>query len=336
MKLCDIVISMSKIKKISVIIILLIIFFISLYLAMYAGYKDIGINLLCKAFNISNDTDSLILNVLRYPRALKALIAGCCLALSGMFMQSVSKNPLAEPYITGISAGAGLGIVLSILFFNSANYSIFGFIGALISSAIVIIFAGLSKFSITKLILIGLSMNIFVSSLISLIILINPMKSYMMMLILSGGVTNNEIISNKLLLILFICILLICTFFIPKLNYLRLDSDLLEANKSKKYLYTIIIIILASFLTSLSVFAAGILGFIGIIAPQISRMLLGQDYRWLFISNILLGSSFILLADYAARTIIYPLQVPLGLVVAFIGAPIFVYFLTRKGDMFRD
>lgn len=327
---------MNKTKKIFIIVTLFIVLILSLYLAMYAGYKDFGINMLYKAFNLSDDTDSVILSVLRYPRALKALIAGCCLALSGMFMQSVSKNPLAEPYITGISAGAGLGIVLSILFLNSANYSIFGFIGALLSSAIVIIFSGFSRFSITKLILIGLSMNIFVSSLISLIILVNPEKSYMMMLILSGGVTNNEIISNKVLAILFVLAMFICAIFIPKLNYLRLDSDLLEANKSKKYLYTVVIIILSAFLTSLSVFAAGILGFIGIIAPQISRMLLGQDYRWLFISNILIGSSIILCSDFIARTIIYPLQVPLGLVVAFIGAPIFVYFLTKKGDMFRD
>ena len=327
---------MTKTKKITTIIILLIILLISLYLAMYAGYKDFGYNMLYKAFNLGEDTDSMILTILRYPRALKAFIAGGCLALAGMFMQSVSKNPLAEPYITGISAGAGLGIVLSILLFNSSNYSIFGFIGALISSALVIIFSGLSRFSITKLILIGLSMNIFVSSLISLIILVNPLKSYMMMLILSGGVTNNEIISNKMLVIVFCLLMLASAIFIPKLNYLRLDSELLETNKNKKYLYTVIVIIIASFLTSLSVFAAGILGFVGIIAPQISRMVLGQDYRWLFIANTLIGGSLILLADFAARTVIYPLQVPLGLVVAFIGAPVFVFFLTRKGDMFRD
>ena len=327
---------MTKTRKITTIIILLIILLISLYLAMYAGYKDFGYNMLYKAFNLGEDTDSMILTILRYPRALKAFIAGGCLALAGMFMQSVSKNPLAEPYITGISAGAGLGIVLSILLFNSSNYSIFGFIGALISSALVIIFSGLSRFSITKLILIGLSMNIFVSSLISLIILVNPLKSYMMMLILSGGVTNNEIISNKMLVIVFCLLMISSAIFIPKLNYLRLDSELLETNKNKKYLYTVIVIIIASFLTSLSVFAAGILGFVGIIAPQISRMLLGQDYRWLFIANTLIGGSLILLADFAARTVIYPLQVPLGLVVAFIGAPVFVFFLTRKGDMFRD
>lgn len=323
-------------KKITILTILFTGTLLSLYLALYAGYNDFGYNMLWKAFHLDNDTDSMILTLLRYPRALKAFIAGVCLALAGMFMQSVSKNPLAEPYITGISSGAGLGIVLSILLFNSQNYSIFGFAGALLSSAIVILFSGLSRFSITKLILIGLSMNIFVSALISLIILVNPNKSYTMMLILSGGVTNNEIISNKVLFIVFLIVLALSALIAPKLNYLRLDSELIDSDKKSKYFYTVAVIVLSALLTSISVFSAGILGFIGIIAPQISRILFGQDYRWLFISNAFLGSILILLADFIARTIIYPLQVPLGLVVAFIGAPIFVYFLTKKGDMFRD
>ena len=323
-------------KKITILTILFTGTLLSLYLALYAGYNDFGYNMLWKAFHLDNDADSMILTLLRYPRALKAFIAGVCLALAGMFMQSVSKNPLAEPYITGISSGAGLGIVLSILLFNSQNYSIFGFAGALLSSAIVILFSGLSRFSITKLILIGLSMNIFVSALISLIILVNPNKSYTMMIILSGGVTNNEIISNKVLFIVFLIVLALSALIVPKLNYLRLDSELIDSDKKSKYFYTVAVIVLSALLTSISVFSAGILGFIGIIAPQISRILFGQDYRWLFISNAFLGSILILLADFIARTIIYPLQVPLGLVVAFIGAPIFVYFLTKKGDMFRD
>ena len=87
-------------------------------------------------------------------------------------------------------------------------------------------------------------------------------------------------------------------------------------------------------MTCLSVFAAGILGFIGIIAPQIAKKLVGNDYRYLFFANILIGGSFILFADYLSRTLVYPLQIPLGLVIAFIGAPVFVFFLTKKGDIF--
>ena len=323
-------------KKLVIIFILFFGLLLSLYLAMYAGYKDFGINLFAKAFNLGADDDSLILSILRYPRALKAFVAGASLALAGMFMQAISKNPLAEPYITGISSGAGLGIVLSILLFNSVNYSLFGFLGALFASLLVVLFSGFSRFSITKLILIGLSVNIFVSSLISLIILVNPSKSYLMMLILSGGVTSNEVISDFALLFIFVLLLFFALFLVPKLNYLRLDNELLESNKTHKYLNTVLIILLASFFTSLSVFSAGILGFVGIIAPQISKILFGYDYRWLFVSNILIGSSLILFADFIARSVIYPLQMPLGLVVAFIGAPVFVYFLTKKGGFLND
>lgn len=323
-------------KKILILTILLVIFLICLYLSVFAGYKNAGIDYLVKAFHLSNDSDSTILEVLRFPRALKAVVAGASLALAGMFMQSVSRNPLAEPYITGISSGAGLGIVLSILLFNSMNYSFFGFIGAIISSLLVILISGFGRFAITKLILIGLSLNIFVSSLISLLVLMNPNKAYVIMFILSGGLTNSEMISDKNLLIMFLFGLLCSLFMIPKLNFMRLDDELVSSFRGKRNFYSILAIIISAFLSSISVFSAGILGFVGIIAPQISRMIVGQDFRWLFFVNIFIGSSLILFADFISRIILYPLQVPLGLIVAFIGAPVFVVFLTKKGGIFND
>lgn len=327
---------MKKNKKLVIILILILIFILSLYGALFCGYKDFGTHLFVKLFNLSTDPDSIILEFLRVPRVIKGIIAGSCLALSGMFLQAVSKNPLAEPYITGISSGAGLGMVFSILCLNSVNYSFFGFLGALITSLLVIIFSGFSRFSITKLILIGLSMNIFVSSIITLLILTNADKAYVLTLILSGGFSSSEIISNKTLILLFVIALILSALLIPKLNLLRLDKELISLSNKKMKLYTILIIITASYVASLSVFAAGILGFIGIIVPQISKILIGQDFRWIFFANILLGSSFLLVADLISRIIIYPLQMPLGLMVSLIGAPIFVYFLTKKGDIFND
>lgn len=321
---------MAESKKIYTLIILTIVFLIALYLALFAGYKDSGIHLLFKSFDLSNDADSIILTVLRYPRVLKGFIAGSCLALAGLFMQAVSKNPLAEPYLTGVSSGAGLGIVISVIYFNSMNYSLFGFAGALISSAAVILFAGISRFSAAKMILTGLSVNLFASSLISLFILMHADKSHLIMFILSGGFNSGGLVPDKTLFAVFSAALAASCFVIPKLNFLRLDENMVLSFKKEVYL----IIILSAFLTCLSVFAAGILGFIGIIAPQIAKKLVGNDYRYLFFANILIGGSFILFADYLSRTLVYPLQIPLGLVIAFIGAPVFVFFLTKKGDIF--
>ena len=327
---------MSINKKNIIILILFILFLFSLYMAIYAGYNNNGIRLFEKSFNLSNDTDSIILKILRYPRAFKSIIAGTSLALAGLFMQAVSKNPLAEPYITGVSSGAAMGIVISLIYFNGMNYSLFGFIGAIISSLIVICFAGLNRFSISKLILTGLSVNLFTGSIISLYILTNPQKAQSLMLILSGGFSSNEIISNKTLFVIFMFAFVISLFIISKLNFFRLDENITKSIAKEKNIYTIVVILTSTFLSAISVFAAGILGFIGIIAPQLSGMIIGKDYRYLFFSSILIGSILILISDYISRTLIYPQQIPLGLVIAFIGAPVFIFFLTKKGDIFND
>lgn len=323
-------------KNIILFFILITLFFLCFYLSVFAGYKDIGTGMFQKLFCLCDDSDSIILTLLRLPRAMKAIIAGSGLALAGLFLQTVTKNPLAEPYITGISSGAGLGIVFSVLFFNSVNYPVFGFLGALAAAVFVILFAGLHKFSVTKLILVGLSINIFVSSLISMIILLNPQKSYSLLYILSGNITENTLLSERILFIIFTVVVLLCVLFVPKLNFLRLDEGIVFSSNKKRTFYIVSAIILSALLTSVSVFAAGIIGFVGIIVPLISKILAGQDFRYLFFVNILLGASFMLLADFLSRVILYPQQIPLGLVVAFIGAPVFVWFLVKKGDLLND
>lgn len=327
---------MLKDKRNYIIAILLVIFAITFYFALFAGNQDLGLHFVKKLFALDGDTDSIILESLRIPRVLRAVIAGGSLATAGLFLQSVSKNPLAEPYITGISSGAGLAIVASILFFGGANYPVFGFLGALVASLLVIAFCGFGKFSVSKLILVGMSVNMFASSIISFSILINPDKTYALLYILSGGVSEGIEMPFKMIALLTIAGFLISVIFIPKLNFFRLDSALMPQYRKQREFYTFIIIAVSAFLAALSVLAAGILGFVGIIAPLISKILVGNDYRWLYFSNILIGVVLILLSDFISRCAIHPLQIPLGLVVAFIGAPIFVYFLMKKRGVFND
>ena len=317
-------------------IILISIFLVVLFLATFAGHSDLGFNLFKKMFNLNGDTESILLQELRFPRILKSFVAGVSLALSGMLLQSVSKNPLAEPYITGISSGAGFGIVISVLFFGGVSYSLFGFIGALISSCIVIMLCGFGKFSVTKLILIGLSVNMFASSIISFLILKNTDKSYSLMYILTGNISENSFVSIFSILVIFVILLICCAFVIPKLNFLRLDNKLLQNDKKYLVHYDSLIIFLSSFFAALSVLVAGILSFVGIIAPQLSKLIFGNDYRLMFFSNILIGASFILFSDFLSRVVLYPIQIPLGLVIAFIGSPIFIYFLIKKGVLNYD
>ena len=287
---------------------------------------------LCLFYKLDETTKEIVLNLIRIPNAIKAIIAGSCLSLSGMALQTISKNPLADPYLTGLSSGAGLFIVLSILFFNGINYSIFGFIGAIIIAFLVILLSGFSKFSITKLILIGLSINLFVSSIISFLIITNPTKAYAMTLILTGGFSNADI-SIKSLLVLFLFAIILFGVFIPKLNLLRLDNKLIFSSKKEENLYNIIFIIISAFLTSISVYCAGILGFVGIICPLLTKLIFGSDCRILFFANILMGSALLLFSNFISNNLIYPIQLPLGIVVAIIGAPFFVFFLLKKGGL---
>ena len=317
-------------KKISTFVILIILFLAALYFAAFCGYKQGGLEFLSGLFG-GSEKETLIFETLRSPRVIKAIIAGSALSLSGLFMQAITKNPLAEPYITGISSGAGLMMALSLVYLNGQNYSLLGFLGAFTVSSLVIISANVNKFSITKLILIGISVNIFTGSLISLLVLLNGDKAYPVMLILSGGVNNNQGVSTPALVILFVIGLIMAFAAIPKLNLLRLDEAMSKSLGVRVKLLSVLIILLASFLASLSVFCAGIIGFVGIIIPLLSRLLLGEDYKFNFFGNILLGSSLILISDYFARTLLYPLEIPLGLVLSFIGAPIFLFFLIKKG-----
>lgn len=310
-----------KNKKKSIFILLIILFTTSL--------------LMCLFWRLDSENRHIIWTYIRVPNVLKAIVAGTALSLAGMFLQAISKNPLADPYLTGLSSGAGLGIVFSVLCFNSINYSLFGFIGALITATLVILLSGFSKFSITKLILIGLSINIFASAIISFLILTHADKAYTLTLLMSGGFSNADI-SDKYLLSLFLLTVVICSFFVPKLNLMRLDSQLIFSSKNQLIKYNIIFVILSAFLTSLSVFTAGIIGFIGIIAPILSKIIMGNDYKVLFFTNILIGSTLLLVSNFFSNYLIYPLQIPLGIVVAFIGAPIFIFFLLKKGGIFND
>lgn len=292
-------------KKGKILIFLFIIFLLCLYLSLFENYQS-----------------DIIYKYIRIPNTIKSIIAGSTLALSGMFLQAISKNPLAEPYLTGISSGAALGIVISILYFDG-NFSFFGFLGAIIAALCVILFCGLSKFSVKKLILTGLSFNIFASSIIGFLILLYADKTYSLTMILTGGFSNIDI-SNQALLLILIAGILISSLFVPRLNYLRLDLG------TEKNSYIIAVVVLCALLTSFSVYALGIIGFVGIIAPHISRIIFGNDYRYLYFSNILIGSSFLLFANYLSRTVLYPQQVPIGIITALIGVPIFIFFLIRK------
>ncbi len=326
---------MTKIKQKKLIITICIVIFLgSFFLSVLYGGTPISLkDLKDWSFGVQTD-NTYIIELFRFPRAIKAVIAGSCLAISGLYMQTITKNPIVDPYITGISAGAGIALVLGVLFnISPFYYPVLGFAGGLLVSLLVICFVGVNRFSLAKLVLVGISVNLLISSIISLLILLNRDKAHNMILILSGNL-NSSLFVYESLYIIFAVIMLLCLYITPKLNFLRLDHNIAKSISTKSKTYNIVFLILSSALASLSVCAAGILGFIGIIIPHICRQLFGLDFRWLFFAALLLGPSLILLSDYLARSVVYPTELPIGIIISILGAPLFIIFILVKGKKF--
>jgi len=326
---------MRKLNKIHILILCILIFLVCLYFDLFQGYIKISVNDLWDFITDKDTSNTQILSLIRFPKIFKAVIAGVSLATAGLFMQVLSKNPLVEPYITGVSSGAGLALVLAILLnLSPSYYSLCAFLGAIAIASVVVSFAGYKKFSITKLILIGLSINIFASSIISALILLNASKAYSMLVILSGNL-NNSLAGIKTLGVIFIITMILSIFMVPKLNFFKLDFSIVNALTKNPHKHFIFLVILSAVLAATSVCAAGIIGFVGIIIPHLSRIIIGYDLRWVFVISSLLGASIILFSDYLARTVLFPTELPIGLVVAMIGAPIFLILLIISRKKFN-
>jgi len=318
---------MFKSRKFYILILCILIFLLCLYLDLFQGYVKISLSDVWDFISHKNTSNTQILALIRLPKIFKAIVAGVSLATAGLFMQVLSKNPLVEPYITGVSSGAGLALVLAILLnISPSYYSITAFLGAIIIASIVIGFAGYKRFSITKLILIGLSINIFASSIISALMLLNASKAYSLLVILSGNL-NNSLAGIRPLAVIFVLTMFLSVYMVPRLNFLKLDFSIVNALTKNPHKYFIFLVVLSAVLAASSVCAAGIIGFVGIIIPHLARIVIGYDLRWVFVISILLGASIILISDFIARTVLFPTELPIGLVIAMIGAPIFLLLL---------
>lgn len=271
-----------------------------------------------------------IIHNIRLPRVLSAFAIGGLLALSGVLMQVLLRNPLADPYIMGISGGAALGALIG-LYFNlgpSIGY-VFASCGALISIGLVFIIArGESEWSSNRLLLTGIVLAAGWGALISLILSISPAKPLKNMLYwLMGDLSFAHSFLPALILLFFAS--LFCFLIARPLNILAqgdTDAALLGLDVA---LIRKIIFLLAALLTTTAVILGGTIGFVGLIIPHILRIWKTGDHRWLVPASVLAGGSLLTIADTAARTIIAPQQLPVGAIMALIGVPLFLYLIRR-------
>ena len=283
---------------------------------------------------VDNGNTFLLILQLRLNRSMAAFCCGAMLALAGVLMQVLLRNPLAEPYILGISGGAASFALITMLaglrglWTGSAAFA-----GACLSVFLVFVFSyRQGQWQIIRLLLTGVILGTGWSALISFLLIISHADQVHGMLFwLMGeiGYQNHLLFPYVLLLVS----VFVMYFFAVRLNLLswgETHAAMLGVNTA--YLRGLIFF-LASLLTATSVSMIGSIGFIGLIVPHILRLQIGSDHRLLIPAAVLAGGSFLLLADTLSRTVLAPQQLPVGIITAFIGVPLFLYLLARQAQI---
>lgn len=303
----------------------------SICLSLTKGSSFININQILNAiFGHSEPMIHDILFDLRLPRTLSAFVTGALLALAGSLMQVLLRNPLADPYVLGVSGGAAVMALLSILLGLSGIWmTTSAWLGSLMAIAAVFILSTNNQWGSERILLTGIALATSFSALVSFILVMSPAEELHSMLFwLLGDLSSAHmpIIESVILLVG-----LIISFFSAKeLNILILgekEANILgvETTQLKIRLY-----FLAALLTAAAVALAGCIGFIGLIVPHLFRLLFTYDHRWLIPGSAVLGGSLLTIADTFSRTLFAPQQIPVGITMALLGVPVFLFLLRKK------
>ena len=276
--------------------------------------------------------DDFILNEYRIPRTLLGLVIGSSLAISGAVIQGVIRNPLASPDVIGITKGASLAAVLILMIFPSAPLFVLpvgSFIGALIISLILSIL--ISKFDIkgSKLALIGLAIGAICIAIVQFLLIRNPLDANNALIWLTGSLYGHNISNFYSVLPWFMITVPLVLLLCYQLDILNLGDHVAIALGARAKFLKMILLVLAVMLAGASIAVVGGISFLGLIAPHIARQLVGHKNLHVIVMSGLIGAILLTFGDGLARGIQPPLDIPVGVVIAIIGAPYFLFLLRR-------
>ncbi|HJJ47371.1 MAG TPA: iron chelate uptake ABC transporter family permease subunit [Methanocorpusculum sp.] len=278
--------------------------------------------------SLDGDTVHKIFLDIRLPRVLGACLVGLGLAAAGCAMQGLFRNPMADPYILGTSAGGSLGAACAIAFLGGMFLPVFAFAGSLLSTILVYIISKRNgRMSVETVLLSGIAISLFLSALLSFIMYLSGGSLQKIMFWTMGGLWNmswSQVGTG--LLVLIGCAVLF--FFSRDLNILTLgEEDAIHLGVNTERLKKLLLLV-SAFITAVAVSISGCIGFVGLIIPHIMRSFTGPDHRILLPASMLSGALLLIWADTLARTL--PAEIPVGIITAFLGAPFFIYLLRRR------
>jgi iron complex transport system permease protein len=324
--LCPSLYFISLHKKLFIYLGLLFFLFLSSFLSIrYGGVSDLS----------DTSLASLIMWELRYPRLLASIFSGAALSLAGYIFQSVLKNPLTDPYILGISSGGALGVGIFLIF--TPVYSILGLqvsstLGAVVAlSFLLLISRKITSNSSVSIILIGVGLSLLFSSLTSIIMsYMEGGKLVYMNHWLTGSVSQAELPELYVFAFILILISTLIFMFSNSLDVLKFGEDFSISTGLNPRFYTLLFLVLASVLTASSVAVCGVIGFVGLVVPHIARLLIKERSFAMIPIVMILGAGFLTFCNFIAGALSFNIDVPIGAVSSFIGAPLLIYLIFRR------
>lgn len=340
--------NVAKAKKIAIIFILLALVFLFFVVSVFVGSGTLSFKEVFLAiFNKGSETARLIVRRIRFPRVIAALIAGGGLAVSGLVMQTVLKNPLASPTTLGVSNAAVFGANFAIIVVGAGAFhsthgswlsisnpylvSTFSFLSAIIAAGSILLLARLKNLNASAIVLAGVAVSAIFQAGTTLIQYFASDTQVASAVYWTFGDLGRA--SYKTDLIMFIVVAVSTLFFfLKRWDFSAMSGGLAYAKTlgvNTRFM-TIMSLLLASLITSVTVSFLGIIGFVGLTAPQFIKRIVGDDYRYLLPSSFLAGALLLLISDILGRLPIFGTSVPVGVVTSLIGGPVFLAILLRR------
>ncbi len=301
--------------------------------SVLSGAVAIPVSALGDILNGGGDNASrqILLNI-RLPRAIVAALVGMNLAVSGAVLQAVMKNPLADPHIIGISSGAGLAGIFVIVLFPALEYLIVptAFCGAMLAAACIYILAWKNGIRPLRIVLAGVAVSSFLGAGISAILVLYSDRVHGALMWMVGGLAARSWPHVEIILPYAVIGFILAVCGAHYLNILQLGDDVAKGLGVNVELVRLVFTAIGALLAASAVSVAGLLGFVGLIVPHTVRLLTGSDYRFLIPSSALLGIAVVTYSDTLARVAFAPLELPVGIFMAALGAPFFLFLLRKE------
>jgi iron complex transport system permease protein len=316
--------------RITVLILLAVTLIVSLLLSTALGaYKITVVDVLKAIFLEKEGLNRQIIWTIRFPRTLVAGLVGTCLSLSGVILQGIMQNPLASPNIIGVSSGAGLTGIIILILFPQFIYLVppFSFIGALLTTLFIYILAWKNGINTSRMILAGVAVSSFLGAGINALLIFFPDRVHGVVDFMVGSLEAKTWKHFRMLWPYTVIGTVLAMLFARKLNVLMLGDEIATSLGIHVERTRMLFIAISSLLAASAVSVVGLLGFVGLIVPHITRLIIGSDYRYLIPATALLGATVLMFCDTIARLVFSPMEIPVGIIMATLGAPFFLYLL---------